>query len=279
MHRGERWAIVAAALWCAIAMALCAWARHLAVFALGELHDRHGAGGVQPGAPELADRSGADRVPGAGDVDARRRDAHRHVHRSLRRGRGDAPLGPGRRLRRGHRAAAGRGASSPRVCPISASDCPPMRRRRVRLRRRRHCARRCATTARCFVTLGIGVLLVSAVRATRQAVIPLWADHLAIEASRGVADLRAGRRRRHAGVLSGRQGDGPEGPQLGGRAVDADHGPGAAADAAGTRALDAAARGDGARLRQRHRCGDDHDASAPTTRPASAVRTSSACGG
>jgi len=34
-----------------------------------------------------------------------------------------------------------------------------------------------------FVTLGVGVTLVSAVRATRQAVIPLWADHLALDAS------------------------------------------------------------------------------------------------
>ena len=34
-----------------------------------------------------------------------------------------------------------------------------------------------------FVMLGIGVMLVSAVRATRQAVIPLWADHLALEPS------------------------------------------------------------------------------------------------
>lgn len=31
-----------------------------------------------------------------------------------------------------------------------------------------------------FITLGIGVMLVSAVRSTRQAVIPLWADHLAL---------------------------------------------------------------------------------------------------
>lgn len=31
---------------------------------------------------------------------------------------------------------------------------------------------------RVFLTLGLGVLLVSAVRASRQAVIPLWADHL-----------------------------------------------------------------------------------------------------
>ena len=34
-----------------------------------------------------------------------------------------------------------------------------------------------------FITLGIGVMLVSAVRATRQAVIPLWADHLALAPS------------------------------------------------------------------------------------------------
>src|SRR5205823_325973 len=35
MRRGERWAIVAAAVWCAVAMALCASTNHLAVFALG----------------------------------------------------------------------------------------------------------------------------------------------------------------------------------------------------------------------------------------------------
>lgn len=33
---------------------------------------------------------------------------------------------------------------------------------------------------RVFVTLGIGILLVAAVRASRQVVIPLWADHLAL---------------------------------------------------------------------------------------------------
>ena len=34
-----------------------------------------------------------------------------------------------------------------------------------------------------FVTLGIGIMLVSAVRASRQAIIPLWADHLGLEPS------------------------------------------------------------------------------------------------
>jgi MFS family permease len=36
---------------------------------------------------------------------------------------------------------------------------------------------------RIFLTLGLGVLLVSAVRASRQVVIPLWADHIGLEAS------------------------------------------------------------------------------------------------
>ena len=35
MHRGERWAIVAAAIWCAAAIALCGWAGHLGAFAIG----------------------------------------------------------------------------------------------------------------------------------------------------------------------------------------------------------------------------------------------------
>jgi len=34
-----------------------------------------------------------------------------------------------------------------------------------------------------FVTLGVGVLLISAMRASRQVVIPLWADHLGLEAA------------------------------------------------------------------------------------------------
>lgn len=35
---------------------------------------------------------------------------------------------------------------------------------------------------RVFLTIGLGVLLISAVRASRQAVIPLWADHLGMNA-------------------------------------------------------------------------------------------------
>jgi MFS family permease len=36
---------------------------------------------------------------------------------------------------------------------------------------------------RLFMTVGVGVLLVSAVRASRQVVIPLWADHIGLAAS------------------------------------------------------------------------------------------------
>ena len=35
MHRGERWTIVAGAIWCALAMALCGWSGHLGAFAVG----------------------------------------------------------------------------------------------------------------------------------------------------------------------------------------------------------------------------------------------------
>ena len=45
------------------------------------------------------------------------------------------------------------------------------------------CARSRAGHARIFLTVGIGALLVSAVRASRQAVMPLWADHLGLDAA------------------------------------------------------------------------------------------------
>ena len=81
-----------------------------------------------------------------------------------------------------------------------------------------------ASHARIFLTVGIGALLVSAVRASRQAVMPLWADHLGLDAATtsliyglaGGIDMLV--------FYPGRQGDGPQGPRLGRGAVDADHG-------------------------------------------------------
>ena len=40
-----------------------------------------------------------------------------------------------------------------------------------------------ASHARIFLTVGIGALLVSAVRASRQAVIPLWAEGIGLDAA------------------------------------------------------------------------------------------------
>ncbi len=34
-----------------------------------------------------------------------------------------------------------------------------------------------------FLTVGFGILLLSALRASRQVVIPLWADHLGLDAT------------------------------------------------------------------------------------------------
>jgi MFS family permease len=131
---------------------------------------------------------------------------------------------------------------------------------------------------RVFLTLGIGVVLVSAVRASRQAVIPLWADHLMLAPS--VASLIYGL----AGGIdmlvfypAGKVMD-----RKGRRWVAVPSmlimGTGHAADAAHVRRRHAAARFAGDRLRQRHRLGDDHD---PRRRPLAAPRPralSWACG-
>ena len=71
------------------------------------------------------------------------------------------------------------------------------------------------------------MLLLSALRASRQVVIPLWADHLGMDATQasliyglsGAIDMLV--------FYPGRQGDGPQGPAMGGRPVHADHGHGA----------------------------------------------------
>ena len=53
---------------------------------------------------------------------------------------------------------------------------------------------------RILLTLGIGILVISAARATRQSIVPLWAESVGID-DRG--DLRDLRRSGHPAVLSG----------------------------------------------------------------------------
>ena len=188
MHRGERWAIVAAALWCAVAMALCAATAHLGVFAIGCFMV-----GMSQAVFSLARQSYlTEAVP----VEYRAR-ALSTLGGVMRIGMFFGPFIAAAAIHRfglvgaygvgiaallaaaaiaarmsdleaNHASGDGTAAiAEPAAAPVAVPTLGSI------VRDHRHV----------FVTLGIGVLLVSAVRATRQAVIPLWADQLALQAS------------------------------------------------------------------------------------------------
>ena len=183
MHRGERWAIVAAAVWCAIAMALCAWTDHLGLFALGCFMV-----GMSQAVFSLARQSYlTEAVP----PEFRAR-AMSTLGGAMRVGLFIGPFLAAWAIHHyGIKGAYGVGIAALIVAAVVAARIPdleadavveagtstgappppPTLRSIVRDHRR------------LFVTLGVGVMLVSAVRATRQAVIPLWADHLGLEPS------------------------------------------------------------------------------------------------
>jgi len=183
MHRGERWAIVAAAVWCALAMALSAWTDHLGVFALGCFMV-----GMSQAVFSLARQSYlTEAVP----PEFRAR-AMSTLGGAMRVGLFIGPfVAAGAIHRYGLVGAYGVGIVALVVAAVVAARIPDLE----------HGTADSAAGAavpqgsvpslrsvvrdhhRLFVTLGIGVMLVSAVRATRQAVIPLWADHLALAPS------------------------------------------------------------------------------------------------
>ncbi|HEY9027472.1 MAG TPA: MFS transporter [Burkholderiaceae bacterium] len=189
MHRGERWAIVAAALWCAVAMALCAATTHLGVFAIGCFMV-----GMSQAVFSLARQSYlTESVP----VEFRAR-ALSTLGGVMRIGMFFGPFIAAAAIHRfGLIGAYGVGVAALLIAAVIAARIPDLessdtaRRDRVQAAAEPASAAVAVPTLRStvrdhrhvFVTLGIGVLLVSAVRATRQAVIPLWADHLALEAS------------------------------------------------------------------------------------------------
>lgn len=186
MHRGERWAIVAAAVWCALAMALCGWTNHLGFFALGCFMV-----GMSQAVFSLARQSYlTEAVP-----PKFRARAMSTLGGAMRVG---MFLGPFIAAAAIHRyglvgaymvgivalaAAAAVAARMPELetandaasGPDSTFATPQPSTPTLRSTLLDH--------RQLFLTLGIGVLLVSAVRATRQAVIPLWADHLGLDAS------------------------------------------------------------------------------------------------
>ena len=183
MRQGERWALVAAAVWCALAMALCAWTESLVLFAVGCFMV-----GMSQAVFSLARQSYlAEAVP----MEYRARVmstmggvtrigmfigpflaalAIRHYGLAGSYGVGVAALLCAAviaarlpSLEPATAAVGAQAAGEPASAPTFASI----------LRRHR----------KVLVTLGLGIMLVSAVRAARQVVVPLWGDHLGLEPS------------------------------------------------------------------------------------------------
>jgi MFS family permease len=179
MHRGERAAIVAAALWCTVATALCGWTTHLAVFALGSFMI-----GMSQAVFSLARQSYlTEAVP----VEYRAR-ALSTLGGVMRIGMFIGPFASAAAIYRfGIAGAYGVAIVALLLSGLVAARMPDLEAKAALPEAAAAAAPTVLSTLRdhrhVFVTLGIGVMLVSAVRATRQAVIPLWGDHLALEAS------------------------------------------------------------------------------------------------
>ena len=181
MHRGERWTIVAGALWCAVAMALCGWSGHLGMFAVGSFMV-----GMSQAVFTLARQSYLMEVV---PIEYRAR-AMSTLGGTMRIGMFIGPFVAAAAIHvYGLAAAYGVGIAALLVSGAVAARMPDLvvdaGGTHPDLVKSRPAAPTILSTLRdnrhVFITLGIGILLVSAVRTTRQTVIPLWADQLALE--------------------------------------------------------------------------------------------------
>jgi MFS family permease len=179
MRWGERWAMVAAGVWSALGMALCVWTSHLGLFAGGCFMV-----GMSQAVYNLARQSYmTEAVP----IEYRAR-ALSTLGGVMRIGMFIGPFlaaaavhafGLSAAYGVGIVAAVGAALVGARIPDLEAlplphgQPAPASATIASTLRDHRHV----------FLTLGIGVVLISAVRASRQAVIPLWADHLALAPS------------------------------------------------------------------------------------------------
>ncbi|MBW0186463.1 MAG: MFS transporter, partial [Hydrogenophaga sp.] len=173
---GERWAIVAAGLWSGLGMALCVWTSHLALFAAGCFMV-----GMSRAVYNLA-RQGylAEAVP-----IAYRARALSTLGGVGRIGMFIGPfLGAAAVYGVGLAGAFGIGMVGVLAAAALGSRIPDLETHHTPAGQAPPAATTIASTLRdhrrVFLTLGLGVVLVSAVRASRQVVIPLWADHLAL---------------------------------------------------------------------------------------------------
>ena len=183
MRHGERWTIVAGAIWCALAMALCGWSGNLVVFGIGSFMI-----GMSQAIFSLARQSYLTEVVPV----AYRARAMSTLGGTMRIGMFIGPFVAAAAIHFfGLAAAYGVGMAALLASGALAARMPELGVHAVDHPKDAINAERRAGTIgstlrdnrQVFVTLGLGILLVSAVRATRQTVIPLWADHLALEPS------------------------------------------------------------------------------------------------
>lgn len=176
VHFGERRAIVAAGVWSALAMLLCVFAQALWMFGLGCVML-----GMSQSIYSLARQSYiTEAVPVA--FRARALSTLGGVGRI---GMFIGPfLGAWAMHRWGLHAAFGVGIAGVLCAAVVGAKVPDLVAPSLAPGQAAPADVSIASTLRdhrhVFVTLGIGVLLVAAVRASRQVVIPLWADHLAL---------------------------------------------------------------------------------------------------
>lgn len=176
MRWGERWAIVAAGLWSGLGMALCVFTSHLLLFAAGCFMV-----GMSQAVYNLARQSYmTEAVP-----IAYRARALSTLGGVMRIGMFIGPfLGAWAVHSFGLSAAYGVGIAGVLCAAAIAVRVPDLEPPALAPGQEPPASTTILSTLRdhrqVFLTLGVGVLLVSAVRASRQVVIPLWADHLAL---------------------------------------------------------------------------------------------------
>ncbi|WP_038211933.1 MFS transporter [Xenophilus azovorans] len=178
MRWGERWAIVAAGVWSGLGMLICVRTSHLGLFAAGCFMV-----GMSQAVYNLARQSYmTEAVPFA-----YRARALSTLGGVMRIGMFGGPFlaaaavhafGLAAAYWVGIAAVLGAAAIGARIPDLEVPPAAP-----GQVQARTTILSTLRDHRRVFLTLGLGVLLVSAVRASRQAVIPLWADHLALAPS------------------------------------------------------------------------------------------------
>jgi MFS family permease len=179
MRWGERWAIVAAAIWGALGMALCVGTTHLPLFAAGCFMV-----GMSQAVFTLARQSYlTEAIP----IGYRAR-ALSTLGGTTRIGMFIGPfVAAGAMHFFGMAAAYGIGILAMVGAAVIGARVPDLEAPAHPAGQQVPAAITITSTVRdhwrIFLTIGVGVLLVSAVRASRQVVIPLWADHLGLTPS------------------------------------------------------------------------------------------------